>query len=187
MRFGRVSFGLVALWLAACVASPRPAGSDGVPARPLAAPSAAGDLAVSQVVRGAVGSREVTINAVVSVKGNEMSVVGLNAMGVRLFTVTYDGTTVNTQQHSSGLRAQIRPEWLLADLQFVFWPLASLEGPLRQAGFEISEPSPGTRRLRRGERLVSEAHYAGDNAWTGRSWLVNLEQGYSLQIDSEPH
>jgi hypothetical protein len=50
---------------------------------------------------------------------------------------------------------------------------------------EVSEPSPGTRRLRRGERLVSEAHYAGGNAWSGRSWLVNLEHGYSLQIDSE--
>ena len=63
--------------------------------------------------------------------------------------------------------------------------MASLETPLRNAGFEISESSPGTRRLRRGGRLVSEAHYAGSDAWSGRSWLVNLEHGYSLQIDSE--
>lgn len=125
------------------------------------------------------------MNAVVSVQGNEMTVIGLNATGVRLFTVTYDGTTVKTQQHASGIPAQIRPEWLLADLQFVFWPLASLEPPLRGAGFEITEPSSATRRLRHGGRLVSEAHYAGTDAWTGRSWLVNLQHGYSLQIDSE--
>jgi hypothetical protein len=86
-------------------------------------------------------------------------------------------------EKSVGLPEDFKPEWLIADLQFVFWPLKSLEAPLRDAGYEISESAPGTRRLRRGDRLIAEAHYIGNDPWSGRAWLVNLEYGYSLQID----
>jgi hypothetical protein len=53
------------------------------------------------------------------------------------------------------------------------------------AGWQLSEPTAGVRRLRRGELLVAEAHYSTDDPWSGRSWLVNFEFGYSLQIDSQ--
>lgn len=170
------------LLLAGCAASPRATSPTAVD-RPLVAPSAAGDRAVSQVVRGAVGAREMTLNCVVSIQGNEMSVIGLNAMGVRLFTLRYDGRAV-TAEKTFGLPEELKPEFLIADLQFVFWPLKSLEGPLREAGYQVSEPAPGTRRLRRGDRLIAEAHYSGADPWAGRSWLVNLEYGYSLQIEA---
>ncbi len=171
---------LGALLFAGCAATSRtPAPVE----RPLVAPSAAGDRAVSQVVRGALGVREMTLNCVVSVKGNEMSVIGLNAMGVRLFTLRYDGKSVSAEK-SFGLPEELKPEFLIADLQFVFWPLTSLEGPLRAAGYEVSESTPGTRRLRRGDRLIAEAHHTGPDPWAGRAWLVNLEYGYSLQIEA---
>jgi hypothetical protein len=180
----------VALLLGGC-ATPRadvpgrPASAEATSsARPLVAPAAAGDHVVSQVVRGAIGAREMAINCVVTVKGNEMSVVGLNALGVRLFTLRYDGVTVHSEK-SFAVPDQLTPERLLADLQLVYWPLASLEPPLRAAGFSVSDGAPGTRRLRQGERLVAEVHYAGADPWSGRSWLVNLEHGYSLQIDSQ--
>lgn len=180
----RLAAGLLgALLLSGCVTGTRAPPAQGAAAsRPLVAPSAVGDRTVSQVVRGAVGDRVITMNCVVSVKGNEMSVVGLNAMGVRLFTMRYDGKSVSAEK-SLGLPEDFRPEWLIADLQFVFWPLTSLVGPLREAGFEISEPAPGTRRLRGADRLIAEAHYVGNDPWSGRAWLVNLEHGYSLQID----
>ena len=55
---------------------------------------------------------------------------------------------------------RLQPERLLTDLQLVFWPLASLQEPMRAAGWQLSEPAPGTRRLRHGEKLVAEAHYS---------------------------
>ena len=79
---------------------------------------------------------------------------------------------------------QLTPERLLADLQFVFWPVDALRAPLAEDGWEIND-APGTRRLRRDGRLVAEAHYASDDPWSGRSWLVNFEYGYSMQIDSK--
>jgi hypothetical protein len=172
------------LSLCACATTPAPAPRETSPARALAPPSAAGERAVSQVVRGAFGARELTLRCVVAVKDGVMSVVGLNAMGVRLFTLSYDGKVVRTDKGVTAPDA-ITPERLLADLQLVFWPLASLQQTLRPAGFELNEPAPGTRRLRRGDRLVAEVHHAGPDPWHGRAWLVNLEFGYTLQIDSE--
>lgn len=168
--------------LVACATGPRaPAPPSGI-ARPLVAPAAAGERAVSQVVRGQVGDRVITLSCVVTVNGGQMSVIGLNALGVRLFTLRYDGKLVSVEK-SPGLPEKFNPEWLIADLQFVFWPLASLQGPLIEAGFQIIEPSPGTRQLRHGGLLIAEAHYPGADAWVGHSSLVNLEHNYSLQID----
>jgi hypothetical protein len=118
------------------------------------------------------------------VKDGSMTIVGLNSLGIRLFTLRYDGARVAAET-APAMQAPLMPERLLADLQLVFWPLASLEKPMREAGWQLSEPSPGTRRLRRGEQLVAEAHYGAGDAWNGRSWLVNFEHGYSLQIDSQ--
>jgi hypothetical protein len=113
-----------------------------------------------------------------------MTVVGLNAVGVRLFTLRHDGGQVQVEK-SAGVPAAFEPEHMLADLQLVFWPLATLQSRLQQDGWQVTEPVPGARRLRRGDRLVAEVHYATEDPWAGRSWLVNFEYGYSLQIDSQ--
>lgn len=171
-----------ALALSACAHAPR---GDAPPARPLAPPAAAGEHAVSQVVRAAVGSREMTLSCVVSVKDGAMSVIGLNAVGVRLFTIDYDGKQMRVEKSFAAPDA-ITPDRLIADLQLVYWPLPALQGALQGAGFKVSEPAPGTRRLRDGDRLIAEVHFAQADAWAGRAWLVNFEFGYSLQIDSQP-
>jgi len=170
------------LTLGACAsAPPRPATTP----RPLVSPALLGsDRVVNQVVRGAFGPRELTINCVVTVKDGAMTLVGLNSLGLRLFTVRYDGKAVSSESAPS-MSDPLLPERLLADLQLVYWPLASLAKPMADAGWQLSEPAAGVRRLRRGEQLVAEAHYSSDDPWSGRSWLVNFEFGYSLQIDSQ--
>lgn len=171
------------LMLTACATAPRD--EPGPPARPLAPPEAAGERLVSQVVRGAFGERTMTLRCVVSVKGGEMSVVGLNSVGVRLFTLAYDGRRTRLEQ-SVDIPDAIAPGRLLADLQLVYWPLASLRETLRGAGFEVSEPAAGARQLRRGDRLIAEVNYPDGDAWSGSARLVSHEFGYSLQIDSQP-
>jgi hypothetical protein len=178
------------LLLSGCATAPRgpspaEARESASPQRPLASPGAVGERAASQVVRAEVGSRELTLNCVVTIKDGVMSVVGLNAMGMRLFTVTYDGTQVHADT-SVMIPDVMTSERLLADLQLVYWPLRPLRETLQPAGFEVTERRPGTRRLLRAGRWLAEVHYAGDDAWSGRAWLINLEFGYSLQIDSRP-
>jgi hypothetical protein len=154
-------------------------------ARPLVAPSTAGaDKSVSQIVRGAFGLRDMTMNCVVTLQDGAMTVVGLSALGLRVFTIRYDGATT-TVDNSLPVPPQLTPERLLADLQLVYWPLHALAPPLTSAGWQLSEPAPGTRRLRRDDRIVAEVHYSNDDPWNGRSWLVNLEHGYTLNIESK--
>lgn len=154
--------------------------------RPLVAPSTLGaNRAVTQIVRGAFGPRDMTMNCVVTVKDGTMTVVGLSALGLRIFTVRYDGATT-TVDNTLPVPPQLTPERLLADMQLVHWPLGALQAPLRNAGWDLSEPTPGTRRLRRDDRVIAEVHYAGEDPWNGRSWLVNLEHGYTLSIESKP-
>ena len=170
------------LALCACVsAPPNPAR----PARPLVAPATLGaERIVNQVVRGAFGSRELTFNCVVTVKDGAMTLIGTNSLGLRLFTIRYDGKIVQSEM-APAMQEPLLSEKLLADLQLVFWPSGILIEPLRQAGWQLTEPASGIRRLRRGEQLVAEAHYSSTDPWSGRSWLVNFEFGYSLQIDSQ--
>ena len=153
--------------------------------RPLVAPALLGtEQAVTQIVRGAFGPRDMTMNCVVTVKDGTMTVVGLSAMGLRVFTIRYDGQQT-TVDNSLPVPAQLTPERLIADLQLVHWPVSALAAPLEKAGWELSEPAPGTRRLRRDQRVVAEVHYTGSDPWQGRSWLVNLEHGYTLNIESK--
>ncbi|HYJ40225.1 MAG TPA: DUF3261 domain-containing protein [Steroidobacteraceae bacterium] len=182
--FARLSGCVALLALGACVGSPPPKAA--VSLRPLVAPeSLGGERVVNQVVRGAFGARELTFNCVVTVKDGAMTLVGMNSLGVRLFTIRYDGKAVHSET-TPALQGSFVPERLLADMQLVFWPLSSLEKPMREAGWQLSESAPGIRRLRHGDQLTAEAHYGTEDPWSGRSWLVNFEFGYSLQIDSQP-
>jgi Protein of unknown function (DUF3261) len=181
----RIAALIVTFLLAGCTSqSTRPSSADA--SRPLLAPQTLGaERSASQIVRGALGAREMTINCVVTVKDGAMTIVGLSAMGVRIFTIKYDGQATSVE-NTLPIPPQLTPERLLADLQLVYWPLAALEKSLAAAGWQISESAPGTRRLRRDTQLVAEVHYVGSDPWAGRSWLVNLEHGYTLNIESKP-
>lgn len=171
------------LALAACASPPR--ANPAVSSRPLVPPSSLGaDRIVNQVVRGAFGARELTFNCVVTVKDGAMTLVGLSSVGMRLFTIRYDGQAVQSEM-TPALQG-LDPSRLIADMQLVFWPLSGLEKPMHAAGWQLSEPASGIRRLRHGDQLIAEAHYGSDDPWSGRSWLVNFEFGYSLQIESQP-
>jgi len=179
----RLTLALAVLAFVGCAATAVKSPNDA--ARPLLAPSSLGvDRTANQIVRGAFGEREMTLTCVVTVKDGVMTVVGLSAMGIRLFTLRYDGVQT-TIENTLPIPPQLTPERLLGDLQLVYWPLSVLDKSLQVAGWQVSEPTPGTRRLRRDNRLIAEVHFAGVDAWQGRSWLVNLEHGYTLSIESK--
>ncbi|MBC7982859.1 MAG: DUF3261 domain-containing protein [Candidatus Obscuribacterales bacterium] len=173
---------LLVLMLTACTAVRPPDTSS----RPLLAPSALrANRAGNQIVRGAFGAREITLNCVLTVRGDNLTVVGLTAMGVRAFTIRYDGRQVIVENELP-IPAQLTPERLLADIQLVFWPTAALQSQFTSAGWQLTEPFANTRRLRRHDSLIAEVHYDSSDPWQGRSWLVNLEHGYTLSIESTP-
>jgi hypothetical protein len=152
---------------------------------PLVAPAAAGARAVSQVVRGVYGDRTITLQGALTLENNVLTLIGLTTLGQRAYTIRFDGDQVTTER-APFVPASIEPERLLADVQLAYWPLESLRTRWAAAGLEVSEPHPGTRRVRRGDRLIAEVHYASPDPWQGRLWLANFEFDYSLTIDTAP-
>jgi hypothetical protein len=190
-RAGAVHLGvlLAASMLAGCAAwRPSPAPVVDSDTRPiLPAATLGGSQLARQVVSAAFADQAATLQCVVDVTPEHMTLVALNAMGLRLFSVVVAGGKTLAER-TPGVSDAIRPERILADIQLAYWPLAALQKAYAGTSWSVSEPVAGTRRLLHDGRLAEEVHYAqpaGDR-WQGRLWLANFAQGYSLSVDSQP-
>jgi len=152
---------------------------------PLASPAALTARSATQVIHAVYGARSMTLSTAIQIDAANLKVVGLTATGQRLFTASWDGATVSAQR-SAFVPADVDPERVLADVQLALWPLRAVQEAFGKAGLEVTEPFAGVRRLRRGDRLVAEVHYASADPWSGRLWFVNFEFDYSLTIDTTP-
>lgn len=169
--------------LCGCVTTsiqPRP-----VDNRPLLPPSSVSPHNVNQVLHAAFGDRDVQLQSILNAKPDEVTVIGVTALGLRAFTLKYNGVDLQ-EQRAAELPAAINGRQLLNDVQLAFWPLQALQAAWQPAGWEVSEPQSGTRRLRKQGRLIAEVHYADADPWNGRLWLSNFAYGYSLYIESTP-
>jgi hypothetical protein len=176
-------FGGLLIGLAACTSAPtRPAQE--LVWHPLAPASLGASRTVTQVLRAAFADREITLNCVVTVDSQSMTIIGLTAIGARVFTLKFDGTTMEVHAAIT-LPPQFKPERLLEDVQLAYWNLATLQSALAGTDWQVSEPAERTRRLKRAGRLIAEVHYADADPWTGKLWLANFASGYSLSIESK--
>lgn len=121
-----------------------------------------------------------TLQCFVEVTPDQITMVGATALGQRVLSLTYDA--LGLREDGSSDRAAA--EQALRDLQLVAWPLAALQRAVAGTAWRIEEPRPGTRQVWRGDQLAAEIHYAGASPWEGRAWLVNLDQRYTLDLES---
>jgi hypothetical protein len=177
---------LLALLLAACTAVPTHPVSTAAALPVLPAASLGQSRSAQQIVRAAFADNEATMQCVVEITPQRMSVVALNAMGLRLFSVAVENGQT-TVERMPGVPEQIQPERILSDIQLAFWPLEKLQQSYRGTPWQVSEPFAGTRRLKREGRLIAEVHYAqpGKSPWSERLWLSNYEFGYSLAVTTK--
>lgn len=157
-----------------------------VDAWPLLTPAALGSTQqVKQLLRGAFGAQDFNLQCAVTVEPGKLAVIGVTALGLRAFTLDYDGKQLK-EERAPQLPDFVSAQQLLNDLQLAFWPLPELQSAYRPAQGEVVEPFKGTRRLLRQGRLLAEVHYADANPWSGRLWLSNFVYGYSLYIETSP-
>jgi hypothetical protein len=121
-----------------------------------------------------------TLQAFVDIAPERLTLVGASALGQRVLSLTYDAAGLREDGSSDAATA----EQALRDLQLVAWPLAALQAAVAGSPWRVEEPRPGTRQVWRGDQVWAEIHYSGQSPWDGRSWLVNLEQRYTLDIES---
>lgn len=169
-----------ALGLSACALfQPR---NPAAPFAPLPPASLGHTVQAEQILRIAHSERSLTLQCVAGVTPAETSLNCFTALGQRAFHLKHDGQTLSAE--AAGDTEAIAPERILTDLQLAYWPLSALVAALAGSRWQLSEPAPGLRRLRRDGALHTEVHYSGATPWNGRLWLVNFEQRYSLDIVS---
>lgn len=176
---------MLLLLLGACAQQPLAPTPGDSGALPLLAPQSFGaEAQVQQQLHVAYGKDEAALQSVVRIDATKIALIGLTVTGQRLFTLDYDGESLQATR-AAFAPEQIAPERILADLQFAHWPLAALQAAWAPFGYSVSEPRPGLRQLRRDGLLIAETHSTEPGPWPARLWLVNLRYGYTLDIETQ--
>jgi hypothetical protein len=152
---------------------------------PLLAPDTlGGSRDAQQILRAAFGEREATLRSVVRASPERIEMVVLTALGQRAMSLEWNGRDWKVET-APLVPSALRPEWLVADLQLALWPLPALQAAYKPAGWEVTEPGGGVRRLRHDGKLVAEVAYADAEPWRGRYWISNFRYGYALSVQAE--
>ncbi|MDR3414681.1 MAG: DUF3261 domain-containing protein [Nevskia sp.] len=181
----RHALALAALCLAGCAAAPAPRPDVPPDQPPLLPPATLGaSRDAQQILRAAFGEHEAVLRCVVHASPERIEVVALTALGQRALTVAWNGQDWKVDA-APGVPPTLRPEWLLADVQLALWPLAALQSAYEPAGWTVSEPGGGVRRLRRAGQLVAEVDYADADPWRGRYWISNFRYRYAISVEAD--
>lgn len=109
-----------------------------------------------------------------------LTLIGLSALGQRLFTLVWDGQQVTLTGDALDRLGGLDPYWILADLQMAYWPLAPLRAALPP---DLRLQQIGTARtLWRGDKLLWYRSSATADAWHSKLMLYNERLGYRLTI-----
>jgi len=172
----------VTLFAAACVNPPHVVKVNDS-SLPLLPPATMGSTyQVTQSLHGEYGDKSFSLRCVVSVNPEKLSVICLTAMGLRAFSLSYDGQHI-TEQRAPQVPDSLQATRLLNDLQLAFWPLKVVQQSWQLSGVQVSEPYPGVRRAMRDNKIITEVHTSID-PWKGRVWIHQNEFGYNLYIES---
>lgn len=174
---------LPALLLAGCSllpATPAPP----APFAPLPPSSYGGTVRATQILTLSRAGGARTLQCVVEIGPGKLTLVCATALGQRVLSLVYDAQGLRADVIEGG--AAPPPAQVLTDLQLAAWPLPALQAAVAGSTWRIEAPRPGIRQVWHDGRLHAEIHYAGPSPWEGRSWLVNLEHRYTLDIESRP-
>ncbi len=135
---------------------------------------------IVQQINAVWADRQESLLAVLELDAKHIAMAGLSNDGLSLFNLTYDGNTVVSDK-SPLLPEQVNPEFIIADLQLVYWPIAELQKKL-PAGWRL-EAGQNKRILTVGNKKQVEVNYlTPDPVWPKAVELVNFQYNYRLNI-----
>jgi hypothetical protein len=145
------------------------------------------DLTASQLVTGELLGEGKSVRFELAVNTDELVLVALTPTGVPLFSAKQVSHDI-VFDHMSGETSALSPEFLIADIKFSYWPIATLNlamGPFRSRVIEDEVEGRRHRVLldELGQRVV-EARYPPSGAQTGELVLRRFDVPYRLRIQS---
>jgi hypothetical protein len=121
----------------------------------------------------------------ISITPERLVLVGVDAMGRRAMTATWDGRSLSIES-APWLPASVRPGSMLADVVMLYWPEAAVRKALTPTGCKLLTTAK-TREVRCGEDTVLTAKYdwpAGAK-WNGTLQYSNLAWRYEIAAQSK--
>ena len=157
-----------------------PQGSGSVQAQPLEQ-----TLSLSQQVRLQRGEQSHELISQLELQPQQMTVVGLAPLGQALFTLIYDGHTLTSEQ-SVLLGNEFKAEYLLALLQFIYWPEEKLNAYLDGARVKLEDCAAVLCRvlLSNDNRELMRISYSSHDIWHAEV-AMNMPQA-DLKLNIKP-
>ncbi|MCK9395074.1 MAG: DUF3261 domain-containing protein [Methylobacter sp.] len=135
---------------------------------------------IVQQINAVWADRQESLLAVLELDAKHIAMAGLSNDGLSLFNLTYDGKTVVSDK-SPLLPEQVAPEFIISDLQLVYWPIAVLQKNL-PAEWRLEETDKKRFLYVRDKKQVEVNYLSTDPVWPKAVELVNFQYNYRLHI-----
>lgn len=135
---------------------------------------------IVQQINAVWADRQESLVAVLELDARHIAMAGLSNDGLSLFNLTYDGNTVVSDK-SPLLPESVAPEFIITDLQLVYWPIASLQKKL-PAGWRLEVADKKRVLTINGKKQVEVNYLSPDPVWPKAVELVNFQYNYRLNI-----
>ena len=121
----------------------------------------------------------------ISITPERLVLVGVDGMGRRAMTATWDGRSLGIES-ASWLPASVRPGSMLADIVVLYWPEAAVSKALASAGCKLLVTAK-SREVRCGNDTVLTAQYdwPAGGKWNGTLRYSNLAWRYEIEAQSK--
>ncbi len=124
--------------------------------------------------------KQESLLCVLELDKKHIAIAGLSNEGMSLFNLNYDGKTLSLDK-SPLLPANFSPEYIIKDLQLVYWAVTDLQ-KLLPLHWRL-EADNKHRRLYYDDELRAEVEYLQpDTVWAKSVTVTNHRYHYTLQI-----
>lgn len=172
-------FSLSAL-LGGCALLTKPDDSKQAELMPMAPPVGPSRRVVQQITALWPDSKE-TFLCVLELDKQRIAMAGLTNDGVSLFNLTYDGKTTVLDK-SPLLPDSVAPEFIITDLQLVYWPVSVLQKNLPASTWRLEVDISHRRLYYLGNKAAEVSYLLPDATWAKSIELINYSHNYRLQI-----
>ena len=125
--------------------------------------------------------RKETMLCVLELDKQRIAMAGFTNDGLSLFNLTYDGKTIVADK-SPLLPDSVVPEFIITDLQLVYWPVAVLQKNLHGSLWRLEVDTSQRRLYYQGNKAIEVNYLVPDAVWAKSVELVNHRYNYRLQI-----
>ena len=125
--------------------------------------------------------RKETMLCVLELDKQRIAIAGLTNDGLSLFNLTYDGKTIVADK-SPLLPDSVAPEFIIADFQLVYWPIAVLQESLQGSAWRLEVDTNHRRLYYQGNKAIEVNYLVPDAVWAKSAELINHRYNYRLQI-----